>query len=572
MTRKGIDVSHWQGTIDWNKVKKAGIEFAIIKAGGSDAGFYTDSKWEANYKGAKAAGIPIGAYYFVGKDCVTAAAGKADAERFLQILKGKQLEYPVYMDNEAQPASAKAGITEATIAFCETMEDAGYFVGIYGSAVSGFKERMDDTKLTPYAHWVAQYASKCSYKGDYGIWQYSSKGSVDGINGNVDLDIAYKDYPTIIKNGGFNGFTKAVSDDSKPATPAPVTPAKTVDELAQEVLDGKWGNGTDRKERLTAAGYDYSAVQAKVNALVKKQESTPVYYTVKSGDTLSGIAKKYSTTVSAIQKLNPTLIKNVNLILTGWKIRVKYMVKDHHEAIISREDFEAAHAFIHQRATEKGVVKGSDKYQNRYTFSGKIICGECGDTFKRRIHSCTGYKYTAWCCSTHIKDKDKCHMLFVKDDDLKQAFVTMMNKLVYAHRIILKPYVDALKNTSSDDSLRRIQEIQTLLAENTEKRETLTKLMTQGIIDPILFNKETNELLSQADSFRDEINALKNAVSGDVTKVTAATALLHFTEKGGILQEFDDDLFNEYVNRIIVRSRNEVRFELKCGLTLRERM
>jgi site-specific DNA recombinase len=248
------------------------------------------------------------------------------------------------------------------------------------------------------------------------------------------------------------------------------------------------------------------------------------------------------------------------------------MVKDHHEAIISREDFEAAHAFIHQRATEKGVVKGSDKYQNRYTFSGKIICGECGDTFKRRIHSCTGYKYTAWCCSTHIKDRDKCHMLFVKDDDLKQAFVTMMNKLVYAHRIILKPYVDALKNTSSDDSLRRIQEIQTLLAQNTEKRETLTKLMTQGIIDPILFNKETNELLSQADSFRDEINALKNAVSGDVTKVTAATALLHFTEKGGILQEFDDDLFNEYVNRIIVRSRNEVRFELKCGLTLRERM
>jgi LysM repeat protein len=96
-----------------------------------------------------------------------------------------------------------------------------------------------------------------------------------------------------------------------------------VDELAQEVLDGKWGNGTDRKERLTAAGYDYSAVQAKVNALVKKQESASVYYTVKSGDTLSGIAKKYGTTVSAIQKLNPTLIKNVNLILTGWKIRVE---------------------------------------------------------------------------------------------------------------------------------------------------------------------------------------------------------------------------------------------------------
>ena len=102
---------------------------------------------------------------------------------------------------------------------------------------------------------------------------------------------------------------------------APITPAKTVDELAQEVLDGKWGNGTDRKERLTAAGYDYSAVQAKVNALVKAKSDSAVFYTVKSGDTLSSIAQKYDTSVSAIQKLNPTLIKNVNLILTGWKIR-----------------------------------------------------------------------------------------------------------------------------------------------------------------------------------------------------------------------------------------------------------
>jgi LysM repeat protein len=97
-----------------------------------------------------------------------------------------------------------------------------------------------------------------------------------------------------------------------------------VDELAKEVLEGKWGNGDDRKNRLTAAGYDYSAVQAKVNELCRKQNADqPVYYTVKSGDTLSGIARKYGTSVSSIQQLNPTLIKNVNLIITGWKIRVK---------------------------------------------------------------------------------------------------------------------------------------------------------------------------------------------------------------------------------------------------------
>lgn len=178
--------------------------------------------------------------------------------------------------------------------------------------------------------------------------------------------------------------------------------------------------------------------------------------------------------------------------------QAQYMVKDHHEPIISWEDFEAAQALVKQRASEKGVIKGTEKYQNRYVFSGKIICGECGDTFKRRIHSCTGYKYAAWCCNTHIENKKKCHMLFVKDEALKLAFITMMNKLIFSHRLILKPYLEAIKNVSTDNSLRRIQQIQTLLAQNTEKHETLTKLMTQGIIDPVLYSQETNELLSQA--------------------------------------------------------------------------
>lgn len=322
MAIKGIDVSHWQGNIDWSKVKAAGIQFAIIKAGGSDDGFYTDSKWEANYKGAKANGIAVGAYYFVGPKCVNATAGKADAERFIQLLTGKQLEYPVFMDNEAQPASAKAGITEAAIAFCETMEGAGYFVGIYGSTDSGFHERMDDSRLTAYTHWVAQYASKCTYSGPYGIWQHSSSGRVSGISGNVDMDLSYVDYPSAIKNGGFNGYAKGTATGSTPAA----TPAKkSVDEIASEVIAGKWGNGDNRRNRLTAAGYDYNAVQAKVNEKLGASAAKPsaAYHTVKRGDTLSAIASKYGTSVSAIQKLNSSLIRNVNLIQVGWKIRVK---------------------------------------------------------------------------------------------------------------------------------------------------------------------------------------------------------------------------------------------------------
>lgn len=318
---RGIDVSHWQGAIDWTRVKAAGIQFAIIKSGGSDDGFYTDPRWEENYRNAKANGVAVGAYYFVGPGCTSAADGKADAERFLAQLKGKQLEYPVFIDLEATAPSAKAGATEATIAFCQALEAAGYFAGIYSSTDSGFRERLDDSKLTPFTHWVAQYASKCTYCGAYGIWQYSSTGSVNGVSGNVDMDISYIDYPSTIKTGGFNGFDKSAASASTSTT----TMKKSVDEIAAEVIAGKWGNGSDRKSRLTAAGYDYTTVQAKVNEKfgASQKKSNATYYTVQRGDTLSGIAKKYGTTVSAIQKLNFSLIKNVNLIQVGWQIRVK---------------------------------------------------------------------------------------------------------------------------------------------------------------------------------------------------------------------------------------------------------
>jgi LysM repeat protein len=235
------------------------------------------------------------------------------------------------MDVEATTANAKSGTTEAAIAFCRALEAAGYYAGIYSSTYSGFRDRLDDSKLTPFTHWVAQYASECTYGGAYGIWQYSSSGRVNGINGNVDLDISYQDYPSIIKAGGFNGYPNAGS--SQPATPQPTTPVqpsvpvsprKSVDELAREVLAGKWGNGTDRKSRITSAGYDYAAVQAKVNELLHAQSRPQaVYYTIQRGDTLSGIARRYGTSVSAIQKLNVSLIWNVNRIQVGWKIRVK---------------------------------------------------------------------------------------------------------------------------------------------------------------------------------------------------------------------------------------------------------
>ena len=206
--RKGIDVSHWQGIIDWTTVKKAGCEFAIIKAGGSDKGFYKDNKFEQNYNNAKNAGIKVGAYYFVGKKCKSYEDGAADAKRFIDIIAGKQFEYPVYIDFEAPDTSNKKGNTDACIGFCEVMENADYFCGIYASECSGFNERLEDERLQSYSHWVARYGSKPTSIPErvFGIWQRSSTGKCLGINGNVDINESYVDFEIVIKRRGLNGF------------------------------------------------------------------------------------------------------------------------------------------------------------------------------------------------------------------------------------------------------------------------------------------------------------------------------------------------------------------------------
>lgn len=210
---KGIDVSKWQGDIDWQKVKNSGINFAIIKAGGSDVGFYTDPKFELNYAGAKAAGINVGAYYFVGSKCISYEDGAADARRFAKIIQGKTFEYPVYIDLETTSIADKAGATQACIGFCKTMEEHGYFAGIYASDLFGFQDRLELDKLSAYSKWVASYGIKPRYVKDYGIWQSSSTGKVDGIIGNVDMNESLIDFPMIIKANGFNGFAE---NDSKP--------------------------------------------------------------------------------------------------------------------------------------------------------------------------------------------------------------------------------------------------------------------------------------------------------------------------------------------------------------------
>lgn len=202
----GIDISRWQKEINYDFLSK-GIDFAIIKAGGSDAGFYTDSMFLTHYKELhEKRRVPCGTYYFVGKNFYGESAGIADAHRFINIIKGKKFEYPVCLDIETTDPARKEDATNASIAFCKELEKAGYYAMIYASDISGFKDKLNVDRLTAFDKWVARYGSKPKYVKDFGIWQASSAGYVDGIPGKVDIDYAYKDYESIMIRAHLNGY------------------------------------------------------------------------------------------------------------------------------------------------------------------------------------------------------------------------------------------------------------------------------------------------------------------------------------------------------------------------------
>ena len=159
----------------------------------------TDPKFEEYYKACKERGIPVGAYYDCGKRFYLKEFGEDCARHFLKLLEGKSFEMPVFMDIEVTPKSYRTQITEATRGFCKLMEANDYFVGIYASDISGFKERLDYSKIQEFTKWVARYGREPEYVKSYGLYQYSSTGKIQGIKGNVDLDIAMADYPYIIK-------------------------------------------------------------------------------------------------------------------------------------------------------------------------------------------------------------------------------------------------------------------------------------------------------------------------------------------------------------------------------------
>lgn len=257
---KGIDVSKWQGHINWRYVKEAGYDFAIIRDGYGKTGI--DKMFEANYRGAREAGLFVGSYHYSYADSVSEA--RKEAEFCLELIAGKKFEFPIVYDIEdAEMLSMTTRQrTECCYAFCEAVETAGYYAMIYANP-NWLKNYLHANELlSRFDLWLAQWNNKAAQY-PCGIRQHSETGRVSGVIGNVDLDEAYKDYPSIMKERGINGFGKSQQTETPKITK---------------------------------------------------------YYTVVSGDNLTKIAVKYGTTIDKIAKDNGIIDKNK--IYAGQVLRV----------------------------------------------------------------------------------------------------------------------------------------------------------------------------------------------------------------------------------------------------------
>nr|DAF49605.1 MAG TPA: endolysin [Myoviridae sp. ctuev19] len=202
----GIDVSKHQGMIAWSKVK---TDFAILRAGFGRYAYQKDPMFERNYAGAKAAGIPVGAYWY--SYAKSAEEAREEAKACLQVLKGKRFEFPIYFDIEdsTQGNLSKAVLTTMCEAFCDSLEKAGYFAGVYASTY-WFTHKLDHARLAgKYTIWLADYRKYYDRDLKRDMHQYTSNGHVDGISGRVDMNTCTRDFTGIIKKAGLNGFGEA---------------------------------------------------------------------------------------------------------------------------------------------------------------------------------------------------------------------------------------------------------------------------------------------------------------------------------------------------------------------------
>lgn len=321
MSIKGLDVSRFQGEVDWERVKAAGYRFAMLRAGYGDS--TVDEQFRRNASECNRIGLPIGAYWFCYAATTENAAKEADS--CIRTVSGYRLDYPVCYDIEQASADyiEKQGVSftpalarELVKSFCSRVESKGYFAMFYSNQ-SFFNTYLGTALTKRYAFWYARYTD--TFDGtDCGIWQYTSTGRVPGISGNVDLDLAYVDYPSVIRRAGLNHLsgTAPVPPHGPQYITYVIQPGDTLSGIAQ-----KYNTTVNALAKLNGISDPDKIYAGRTIRVPENGSSGPVYYTIRPGDTLSGIAQKYGATVSALTRLNG--ISDPDRIYAGDRIRIR---------------------------------------------------------------------------------------------------------------------------------------------------------------------------------------------------------------------------------------------------------
>ena len=265
---KGMDVSAWQPDIDWSAVKEAGIEFAILRAGYGKHISQEDSTFDYNIQNAQANGIDCGAYWYSYATDVESAI--QEAEVCYSVIKDYDFTYPIYFDIEdpSQDNLTTAQISAITEAFCSTLASKGYRVGIY-SYTSFLKTKIYKEILDKYDVWVAHFdVSAPSYSDDYGMWQYTASGSVDGVPGDVDLDVSYVNYPYIMSPETYVDKPATTFD----YTIRDVTTTTTSNYLYKGIDVSVWQGDIDWKTVKDSGEVDYAIIRAGYGRLVTQED------------------------------------------------------------------------------------------------------------------------------------------------------------------------------------------------------------------------------------------------------------------------------------------------------------
>lgn len=248
--------------------------------------------------------------------------------------------------------------------------------------------------------------------------------------------------------------------------------------------------------------------------------------------------------------------------------RGMYRIEGHHDPIVSEEVFLAANTAVDNNAKEKGVVRNSGKYSVRYALSGKIFCGECGGKCKRKKI----YGDIRYGCETHARESKKCRQLPVRADMIEAAFVNMMNKLIYGRDAVLLPMSGRLLGGGDKEIIDRLAEINTELDAIAERRQAADKFFAKGLLDAAVYREELDELARK----EKELHTVRAGIEGDPNldsdRQRALNELLRYTAKAELLTAFSDEVFTKHVDRVIIFSRKEVGFAMKCGPVFRERI